>query len=272
METTLNNYTIDDFLKLKPIIYEYCCNLTQKRNATSWYRDFQSAKDLYQDVFLRVHDYYFNKPKEPIEEGKFIQIMKNCTYWTHIGNFKKKDSKVTTKLNRFEDSPEAFAIFDNSRTQEPKMYSNFEDSIDYKFYTKNLNKEELDIIELFLKGFTLREIDEKYNKQRGYSDYIIRQKLSKNAKKDVAKPVPEKKVRVFKDLKSKTIDDDVTFLKSKIKNYELIFNNTKFIKVYSLYLQGFSQRKIGEMLGKSTGVVTQEIFRINQKIKKQDVK
>ena len=60
MTTTLNNYTIDDFLKLKPIIYEYCCNLTQKKNATSWYRDFSAADDLYQDLYIYVYDHYFN--------------------------------------------------------------------------------------------------------------------------------------------------------------------------------------------------------------------
>ena len=93
MNTTLNNYTIDDFLKLKPIIYEYCVNLTQKRTLTSWDRDFEDANDLYQDVYIYVHDQYFNKPKEPTYEGKFIQIMKNCTYWTYHQKFTRKNNK-----------------------------------------------------------------------------------------------------------------------------------------------------------------------------------
>ncbi len=33
MTQELNNYTIDDFVKLKPIIYEYCINLTQKKGS-----------------------------------------------------------------------------------------------------------------------------------------------------------------------------------------------------------------------------------------------
>ena len=102
MNKTLYNYTIDDFLKIEPIIFEYCINLTQKKTETFWCRDLADARDLYQEVFLYVHDNYFNKPKEPTYEGKFIQMMKNCTYWTFHRRITTANSRIYRSLNRID--------------------------------------------------------------------------------------------------------------------------------------------------------------------------
>jgi hypothetical protein len=73
----------------------------------------------------------------------------------------------------------------------------------------------------------------------------------------------------------KLIEDDVAFLKSKVKDYDKIFTskriNEKNIKLYSLYLQGICLKDIGKIFKRSKHQVAVEIFRIKQKIKKHGI-
>lgn len=266
----LNNYTIDDFIKIEPVIFEYCVNLTQKKTSTSWYRDVADAKDLYQEVFLFVHDTYFNKPKEPTYEGRFIQMMKNATYWAYHQRITKANSRIYRSLNRIDDSPKDLFLFEQSSYESGKTYLNFKDSIDYQYYTKSLDPIELKAVELYLQGYPIKEIDEMCNKRRGFFEYLMRSKVAKIAKKDVVKP--PKPVRKVVEKKMKLIEDDVAFLKSKVKDYDKIFTskriNEKNIKLYSLYLQGVNLRDIGKIFKRSKHQVAVELFRIKQKIKK----
>ena len=270
MTTELNNYTIDDFIKLEPVIFEYCVNLTQKKTTTSWYRDLADAKDLYQEVFLFVHDTYFNKPKEPTYEGRFVQMMKNATYWAYHKRITAANSRIYRSLNRIDDSPKDLYLFEQSSYEQGKTYSDFRNSIDYEYYTKTLSSSEFQAVELYLQGYPIKEIDEMCGKRRGFFEYLMRSKVAKIAKKDVVKP--PKPVRKIVEKKIKLIEDDIAFLKAKVKDYDKIFTskraNEKNIKLYSLYLQGVSLKDIGKIFKRSKHQVAVELFRIKQKIKK----
>ncbi len=222
MTTTLNKYTIDDFIKLKPIIYEYCVNLTQKKTSTSWFRDFADANDLYQEVFLYVHDNYFNKPKEEMVEGKFIQLMKNCTYWTYHRRFTTKGHKLYQSLNRIDDSPKDLFLFEQSRYEYGTGYINFIETIDFKYYTKTLNSIEIKALLMYLEGYPIKEIDLKCNKRRGFFEYLVRRKLYKIIQKDKIKPSKPISGKVEKKVTLE--EDNIAFLRSKIPSYDNVFN------------------------------------------------
>lgn len=264
MNTTLNKYTIEDFLKLKPIIYEYCCNLTQKRTSTSWYRNLDDAKDLYQDVYLYVHLYYFNKEREAIHEDRFIQRMKNCTYYAFHKRVTFKKYKVDGNLNHFQDSEASTYLFESSRFDTMKLYENIQDHPDYDFYMKDLKLTERLAIQYFLNGYTKTEVAKKFNKDYSFITRLVN-KIEANANKDKFNK-PLIKTIVKKDV----ILDDKLFVKSKISNFDKIFQDDKFIKLYSLHLQGVNHGVIAKRLDKSVSQVNVEIYRINQKIKKYD--
>jgi DNA-directed RNA polymerase specialized sigma24 family protein len=275
METTLNNYTIDDFIKLEPVIFEYCINLTQKKRETFWYRDLADAKDLYQEVFLYVHDYYFNKPKELTYEARFIQMMKNCTYWAFHRRITKKGAKLYRNLNRIDDSPKDLFLFEQSNYEQSKSHFDFRKSLDYEYYTKSLKPVEIKAIELYLDGFPIKEIDVKCGKHRGFFEYTTRVKLLKVLKKDIVKPAkPLVPIKVVFKRNFELKEDDAEFLKTKLKNYDNIFNfkraNDKNIKMYSLYLQGVSITELSETFKMSKHQISVELFRIKQKIKKYE--
>jgi len=273
MTTTLSNYTIDDFIKLKPMIYEYCVNLTQKKTTTSWFRDFADADDLYQEVFLYVHDNYFNKPKEEMSEGKFIQLMKNCTYWAYHRRFTTKGHKLYQNLNRIDDSPKDLFLFEESHWENGKSYVDFTESIDFAFYTENLKPIEIQAVCLYLEGFLIKEIDKKFDKYPGWFEYLMRVKLYKNLEKDKVKlPKPAKPVK--KELSIKLKENNEEFLRLKIPCFDEVFNfkksNDKFIKMYSLYLQGVSLKDISKEFKIPIQQISVELYRIKQKIKKYD--
>ena len=272
MTTTLNNYTIDDFLKLKPIIYEYCCNLTQKKNTTSWYRDFSAADDLYQDLYIYVYDNYFNKPKEPIVHEQFVQRMKNLTFYAHHKNYTKKGSKIVNNVNYFQDTLKSEFLFESTHYEEPLYFENIQDHPDYNFYMKNLKFEERLAVQYFLKGYTKAEVAKMFNKNYAYIPNIVK-KINANFLSDkFNKPV------IKKPVKNKIIVNDLVFVREKVSNFEKVFlkkkgkslEDDRKIKMYSLYLQGVPGKKIALMLNKSYHQIGQEIFRINQKIKKYD--
>jgi len=262
MNTTLNNYTINDFLKLKPIIYEYCVNLTKKKDKHTWNRDFSDADDLYQDVYLYVQTKYFNKPKDLMTEGKFIQIMKNCTFWAFHKRITNTSFKIHGYVNYFQESEASLVYFESQHADYIKIYEDIQDHPDYNFYMKNLKFSERLAIQYFLKGYTKTEVAKKFNKTYAFIPNIVKkiegQLLSDKFSKPKIKPIVKKKL----------ILDDVVFLKQKVKNYDIIFNTDKFIKLYSLYLQGISNGIIAKRLNKSVSQVNVEIYRINQKIKK----
>ncbi len=272
MTTTLNNYTIDDFIKIKPVIYEYCVNLTQKKTTTSWFRDFADADDLYQEVFLYVYDNFFNKTLYPLSEGKFIQIMKNHTYWTYQRRFSRKGAKLYQRLNRIDDSPKDLFLFEETHWENGKSYVEFTESIDYKYYTKSLKPIEQKAIGLYLEGYLIKEINEKCNKRAGWFDYVIHRKLSNIVKKDVPK-IPKPISTKIKAVRTRTLkENDVEFVKSKVSSFDNVFNfrksNDKFIKLYSLYLQGVGITEIAKTFKSSNHQISVELFRIKQKIKK----
>ena len=264
MSTTLNNYTIDDFLKLKPIIYEYCVNLTQKKTYTSWYRDFASADDLYQDVYLYVHEKYFNKPQPPMEEGKFIQIMKNCTYWSFYRkiNPRYKNNNITNNLNYFQENPITEYLFQEKLFENAKYFEDIQDNPDYNFAMKGLKFSERLAVCYFLKGYTKTEVAKKFGKDYNFIPRIVH-KIDRNLKNEKIVLNPVTKIE-----KRKTVINDLAFVKSKVQNFEVIFKTDKLVSLYSLYLQGFDHKTIAEKFNKSVSQVNVEIYRINQKIKK----
>lgn len=273
MNTTLNNYTIDDFLKLKPIIYEYCVNLTQKRTLTSWYRNLDDAKDLYQDVFLYVHKYYFNKEREAITEGRFIQRMKNCTYYAFYKRVTLKKYKVDGRLEHYQDSDITNYLFDNSRYDTINLYENIQDHPDYDFYMKGLKLTERLAIQYFMNGYTKTEVAKKFNKDYPFVTRLVN-KIEANANKDKFSKPLIKEVPIIIEKKREV--NDLEYLKKTIPNFKQIFNifkgkslkNDNKIKVYSLYKQGVRNMDIATEVNKSISQVTVEIYRINQKIKK----
>lgn len=273
MNTTLNNYTIEDFLKLKPIIYEYCVNLTPAKSATSWARRHDKADDLYQDVFLYVHKNYFNKPQKPVTEEHFIQIMKNCTYWAFYRGINQRYSsnKVTSNLNHFQDSETSTFLFENINLEQPKYFEDIQDHPDYAFYMKGLNVSERLAINYFLKGYTKTEVAKMFNKKYEFITRIVK-KIEGNALSDISSK-PLVKIKPKKEI----VCNDLIFVREKLPNFDKIFKKTKNIKsfendrkirMYSLYLQGMSNKNIAKELGKPMNQINQEIYRINQKIKK----
>lgn len=265
MKTTLNNYTIDDFLKLKPIIYEYCCNLTQKKTMTSWFRNFADADDLYQEVYIYVHN-YFSKPREAMTEGKFVQIMKNCTYYAwYRTKCTNTNHKLHNNLNYFQDSEKSIFLFEANNLEYPEYFKNIQDHPDYAFYMKGLNLTERLAINDLMKGYNQSEIARKFNKQQPYVKSIVK-KIEGNMLSDkLNKPLIK---NIIKPRKVCDIIDDAVFVKSKISNFENIFKKPNHVTLYSLYLQGFDHRTIAKKLDKSLSQVNVEIYRINQKIKK----
>lgn len=273
MNTTLNNYTIEDFLKLKPIIYEYCCNLTQKKTATSWFRNFADADDLYQEVYIQVATNWFNKPKEATTEGKFIQIMKNYTYWTFHRSIDKRYAinNVNNNLNYYQDSEKSMFLFENINLEDPEYFKDIQDHPDYAFYMKGLNVSERLAITYFLKGYSKTEVAKMFNKKYEYVTKIVK-KIEGNALKDkFSKPLIKEKP------KKEVVYNDLVFVREKLPNFDKVFKKTKNIKtfendrkikMYSLYLQGVSNKDIAEKLGKNFNQINQEIYRINQKVKK----
>jgi len=271
MNTTLNNYTIEDFLKLKPIIYEYCVNLTQKRTISSWDRDFEDANDLYQDVYLYVHDNYFNLPKEKITEAKFIQIMKNCTYWTYHRKYTKKNNKVINDAHYFQQSRETEFHFSENLFEYPTYFENIEDNPDYNFVMKGLKFSERLAINYFLKGYSKTEVAKMFNKNYVFITSIVK-KIETNVLMDkLSKPLIKEKP------KKEIVYNDLVFVRKKLPNFDKIFKKTRNIKtlendrkikMYSLYLQGVSNKDIAKQLGKPFNQINQEIYRINQKVKK----
>ena len=278
MSTILNNYIIEDFIKLKPIIYEYCVNLTQKKTNTSWFRDFSDADDLYQEVFLYVHDNYFNKPKEPMQKGKFVQIMKNCTYWAYQRRLSRANSAIYRNLNKIYDSEKDFFLFEQTHNYTPDTWLDFENSVDYKYYTKDLNIKELNALKMFFEGYPYKDIDD-VGGYRGYFNNIVRVKLKKIVNKEPIVLAPIDKVEKAKiEIQKLDIDENhATYLRSKIKNFDAIFYRKKaskkkakdkFITIYSLYLQKVPITQIADMFKISKHQISVEVFRIKSLIKK----
>lgn len=273
MKTILNNYTIDDFLKLKPIIYEYCCNLTQKKNSTSWYRDIAAADDLYQDLYIKAHTSYFNKPKDPIVYERFVQRMKNLTFYTHTNNFYKKGSKLINKTSHFQDTLKSEYLFESTHYENPLYFENIQDHPDYAFYMKNLKFSERLAIQYFLNGYTKAEVARKFNKTYPFITNIVKKiegtDLTNKYYKPVVKPIVKKELVV----------NDLVYLREKLVNFEKVFVKSKKrktlegdrkIRMYSLYLQGVSNQDIAKELNKPYNQISQEIYRINKKIKQYE--
>lgn len=258
-------WSIDDFLKLKPIIFEYCINLTATKNSTSWCRNTAKAEDLYHDVYLYVHDNYFNKSKPEILEGKFIQIMKNCTYWTFYRSINPKYSKniINNNLNYFEDSGKSMFLFESLRYEDPKVFQDIKDHPDYEFYMKYLNPKERLAIDKLLEGYTKSEIARMFDKTYSYIPNIVR-KIEANSKLEYNKRI------IRKPIIKEIITNNFEYVKSKVINWEKIFIDKKYINMYSMYLQKINHRIIAQRLGKSVSQVNVEIFRINKKIKYYD--
>lgn len=266
MKTTLNNYTIDDFLKLKPIIYEYCCNLTQKKTSTSWFRNFADADDLYQEVYIYVATSWFSKPREAMNEGKFVQIMKNCTYYAwYRTKCTNTNHKLHNNLNYFQDSEKSLFLFENVNLEYPEYFKDIQDHPDYAFYMKGLKFSERLAINYFLKGYTKTEVAKKFNKKYEFIPYIVK-KIEANMLKDkfnntFNKPVEPIKVKPI-------VVNDKEYVKSKVSCFDKVFTDDKYIRLYSLYLQGLYHKTIAKRVNKSVSQVNVEIYRINQKIKK----
>ena len=272
MKTELNKYTIDDFLKLKPIIYEYCKNLTPAKSATSWCRRKEYADDLYQDVYVYMHCTYFKKEMQEMSYGKFVQIMKNSTYWIYHRRFNMsyKVNRVNNNLNYIDESERTMWHFTESHPQRPDVFNldDLKSHPDYKHYTKGLKTNELKVIELLLQGYTKTEIS-RMNLTYYADIYNIVSKVQHNAltsDKKYVKPIIRESI-TFKKVKPL---NDLEFVKSKVKNFDKIFLKDTLVQMFSLYLQGYDRKSMSKVLNKSIQQLNVEIYRINQKIKKYD--
>lgn len=270
--TKLNNYTIDDFLKLKPIIYEYCINLTQKRSASTWSRSPSDAEDLYHDVYLYAYDSYFNKQKEKMEYLKFVQIMKNLTYWTFHKKFTKTNNKIINNSYYYQQDIKSEYCFSNINCENIKLFDNIEDHPDYNFLTRYLKNDEKEALSFILKGYNKSEIAKHFKKHYTFSKSILN-KIEGQLMLDNLKPI---KKEIIKD---EIILTPLEYVKKHVINFNDVFTSVKFkkvtendrrIKIYYLYLQKFSHKKIAEIVNKSPAQVAVEIFRINKKIKFYD--
>lgn len=270
MNKELNNYTIEDFIKLKPIIYEYCLNLTQKRTATSWFRHIDDANDLYQDVYLYVYDNYFNKPKPVMHEGKFIQIMKNCTYYTFYKKINPAYSvnKVNNYLNHYQDNLVSEYLIQERLSENMEVFQNIQDHPDYNYIMKNLKIYERLAVHYFLKGYKASEIAKKLNKNYNTIHWIPNKVVAILKKDKVYNPNLKSIVKKEVENLKPVIISDFEFVKSKILNFNKIFKKDEHVILYSLYLQKLNHREIAKRLNKSVSQVNVEIYRINQKIKK----
>jgi len=264
---TLNNYTIDDFLKIKPIILEYCINLTQKRSSSHWFKHKHDAEDLYQDVFLFVYTHYFNKEHEPIEYGNFIQRMKNCTFWAYSSGNRLVRNNVNRQLNRIDDSAKDFYLFESKNYENMKVFP-IEDITthpDYNFYMRGLRFSERMAISKYIEGYGKTEIGNMFDAPYSFITSIVN-KIRKNADSERIFIVNKKKINKKPEVKAEPIIDK-DLIKSKVDNFDEIFKDDRWIKQYSLYLQGFPYKYISKEVGKSTNQLTQEIHRINKRVK-----
>lgn len=273
IDTKLNNYTINDFLKLKPIIYEYCVNLTPAKSATSWARRLDRANDLYQDVYLYIYDNYFNKPKEPITEGRFIQRMKNCTYWTFYRQINPKYSKnrILNNMDYFEESEKSMFLFESKNFEHLSIFDEITNHPDYNLYTKGLSEDDKVALEKFLQGYTKSEVARMFNKTFPFISRIVKTVNNNAFVSDIQKEIIIKPI-----VKKEKVYNDLVFVREKVPHFEKVFIKSKRtkntlegdrkIRVYSLYLQKYSMKDIAKDVSKSPGQVGQEIYRINKKI------
>ena len=263
MGTTLNNYTIDDFLRIKPVIYEYCLNLVKRGIGTSWYNDNQKAQDLYQEVFIFVSKRYFNKERESLTEGRFIQRMRNNVYWTYQNKFLTVDNKTHGFMNYYEDNEKSLFHFESTHSEYTYLFSNIREHPDYDFYTKGLTDLEKLGLDYYIEGYNKLEISKKVNRSQFFFPNLF-SKIEKNVFFETLKRKPKHEVKSKKTV----LLDDTEYLKSKITNFNLIFKDSKFITIYSLHLQGFKSKDIAKKVNKSESQVNVEVYRIRQKIKK----
>lgn len=264
MSTTLNNYTIDDFLKFKKPIYNYCIKLTLKRDDDFLIPDSFDAEDLFHETYLYVHDKYFNTPKEKIEEKHFINRMKMCVKYAYMTRIKKKNGRVHFLAARYQEDEESEYVFNNSYSQDPEIFKDLSDNPDYNMLMKTLKFSERLVVSYILKGYNKAEIGRIFKKHPNYVDRVLTKIKDSSFKIEIIRKPVNKRLIVKKE----GVIDDLTFVKSKVQNFEVIFKTDKLVSLYSLYLQGFDHKIIAEKFNKSVSQVNVEIYRINQKIKK----
>ncbi len=265
MNTTLNNYTIEDFVRFKKPIYNHCVRLTRKKEDDYFHRDVSDAEDLFQESYLYVYNQYFNTPKKPLTDRHFINTMKKCVEYAYHRRITTKNNKVYFKADHYQDTEKSEYLFMAQLVEQPKIFEDIRDNPDYNTYMKGLKFSERLVVDYILKGYNKSEIGKIFNKQANFVDRTIT-KIKNNVFKEgfYKSPVIHKVLKVKKE----GIVDDLAFVKSKVKNFEIIFKTNKLVKLYSLYLQGFDHKIIAKDLNKSVSQVNVEIYRINQKIKK----
>ena len=199
----------------------------------------------------------------------YIQIIKNLTFWTFSASFDRRSSKnkITSNLNHYQDSQISEYHIQEIIYEDPQIFTNIINHPDFRFFTRNLNKNELDIVKMLIEGYTFKEIIKKYNNK------VLHLVLNKLINNQV------ERYRTIKSLKQKSINN-LEFLKSKIQaiNFKEVFSNRKHeldnhkIKLYSMYLQGINISLIAKKLGKSKSQINVEIYRIKNKLNNDNSK
>ena len=252
-------YTIDNFLEIKDEIYKYCSNLTITRSNNFIVRHKDRADDLFHNVYLKSYEDLPKIKKQIIEKSNYIQIIKNITYWVFVSKYNPKlaCNKITNNLNYYQDSSISEFLFESKRYEQPEIFKDILIHPDFKFFTRNLNKLDLQIITLTIIGYTKTEIIKKLNITYNRF-YKVFERLSLGT---------VEKSKLIK-CKRKSVNE-LEFLEFKIGKSELkqLKLKERHIKVYALYLQGYDHNYIAGLFNKTRTQITVEIYRIKNKIK-----
>jgi DNA-directed RNA polymerase specialized sigma24 family protein len=252
-------YTINNFLDIKKEIYEYCLNLTITTNNGIKVKHKDRADDLFQEVYLKSYKDLPKIKKQIKEKSNYIQIIKNITFWIHASRYNKKlaINKIIGNLNYYQDSVISEYLLQNYLQEKPLVFKNILTHPDFNFFTRNLNDLEIKVIKLTIEGYTKTEIIKKYNITYN-KFYLVFEKLSlSTVEKSKLIKVERKPINNLEFLEFK-------IGKSKLKQLKL---KERHIIIYSMYLQGYDQYYIANLVNKSRSQVGLEIFRIKNKLK-----
>lgn len=251
-------YSIDNFLEIKDEIYKYCRNLSLTRRDGIIIPHKDRADDLFQEVYLNSIKYLQKLKGEVNTLEDFRSKVKVITWWTHCARFNRnlKINRISLNLNYYQETLKSEHEFFEKYTSENIAFQDLKKLPDYKVFTKNLNKDEIYVIDKLIEGYSFKDILE-IKKDKFTKKYLslIKHNLKINESR-YRSPKKEEKI------------NDSEFLKQKlnIKNFKQIFNTKYKLKIYSMYLRGFNYAQIGEICNKRKSQIGVEIYRINKQI------
>lgn len=241
-------YTIDNFLDIKKEIYEYCSNLTFTRNNNVLVRHKDRADDLFQDVYIKCHEYLPTNKDVIVSKGMYTQIVKNLTFWVHAKKYNQKlnTNRILCNMSYYQDSPKSEYLISEVLCEDPKMFEELINSPDFKFYTSTLTTKEIQILKSSLKGFDMIDILKIYN-ITNKEFYLIFEKVSLTA------------------IKFKSVEGlDLVEFKRRVINSNRYTRTKNTETIYYSWANGKKYTEIAQELNCSVGTVASTIFKINK--------